>query len=155
MRGLAIDPGTTFGWCVFDDRILMSGSVRLRGDDVENAVGWRFIRFRTHLDKLIKNFECDAIVYESLPFMQLSQAASGLRWGWIAVMEIAGCSRGIPVSEVDYRAVKRAAGCRGKSDKAAMLRAARLAWPDWKGKDHNECDARWIACAAMQMGIAQ
>lgn len=155
MRGLAIDPGTTFGWCVFDDRILTSGSVRLRGDDTENSEGWRFIRFQWNLHNLLKNFECEAIVYESLPFMQLSQAASSLRWGWVAVMKMVACSGGVPASEVDCRMVKRAAGCHGKSDKLAMLRAARLAWPDWKGKDHNECDARWIACAAIHMGVTR
>ena len=148
---IGIDPGTSCGWAMTDDRgtFMGSGTWSLKGGRFEGA-GMRFLRLRRYLREIIGK-HVGLLAYEEVRGHKGTDAAH-IYGGCVAVITEECEAMGIPYVAIPVGTIKKFATGKGNANKAAMLAAARDAWPLFDGDD-NEADARWIAsCAREQFG---
>lgn len=139
MRILAIDPGTSCGYALSIDGQIVSGTWNLRGGRFEGG-GMRFIRMRNALDEI---GPVDRLYFEEVR-RHLSTDAAHV-YGGIIAMITAWCEENqIPYQAISVGTIKKCATGKGNADKAAMLNAAIIRWPEQNIKDDNQADALWI-----------
>lgn len=144
---LAIDPGTSCGWCLKSATGITSGVWNLKGNRFEGA-GMRFVRLHSYLDKLASSVQITAVYFEEVR-NHMGVDAAHIYGGIIAKIGEWCELRKIPYAGIPVGTIKKHATGKGNADKAAMIAAARAKWPDADIKSNDEADARWIAeCAA-------
>jgi len=149
---LAIDPGTKCGWAILlPSGHMLSGFWNLKCKSDEGA-GMRIIRLRRYLNELRGAQRIDQVYYERVR-RHLGADAAHI-YGGITMELMAWCEEQtpkIPYGTIEVSAAKIAAIGKGNAGKEAMIKAARLRWPNDTLDDDNECDARWIAIAAANL----
>lgn len=135
---LALDLGTTTGWCMGDRAdALVSGVMNLKPGRFDSA-SMRFIRFRKQLGELCGVQKPDVIVFEEVRRHAGTDAAH-VYGGLMAMLQTFATDEGIPYEAVPVGTIKKFATGKGNADKAAMLDAARR-WGH-RPADDNEADA--------------
>lgn len=144
---LGIDPGTTCGWAVRDERgFYTSGVWELKGGRFEGG-GMRFLRLERRLRELIDLVHPGVVALEEVRRHKGTDAAH-IYGGIIAVIAKVCEELGIPYFAIPVGTVKRHATGKGNAGKDAMVDAAQSKWPADGLVREDECDARWIADAA-------
>lgn len=145
LRVLGIDPATKTGWALWaSGSIVASGTwdLSVRRDE---SGGMRLIRLRAKLAELLNAEGFTVLAYEAA-----RHGAPQMQGALVVHSELQGVIKlWCEDLRIDYRGyspseVKKAATGEGNANKAAMLEAARRAWPGFAGDD-NEADARFIA----------
>lgn len=131
-RILALDIATNTGWALDDGRHIRSGSIwfaeKLRAKDRKRPK--ILSEARSMLNDLVNATQPDQIVYES-PFMR--GAGSRLLWGLTSTVECIASERGIPVSEMAVKSVRKkliGTGSATKDDVQIILRSLGYAFSD-------------------------
>jgi Holliday junction resolvasome RuvABC endonuclease subunit len=147
---LALDLGTTCGWCVHSHNRFDSGVWDLRGSRYEGG-GMRFVRFREKLNLIWKGWErIDRVAYEEVR-RHLGVDAAHVYGGFQAMLS-AWCDDQrppVPYEGIPVGTIKRLATGKGNANKTAVLAAAQAKWPYRNIRDHNEADACWIAACVV------
>ena len=139
---LSIDPAQKCGWALFKDgRRIGSGVWKLKPGKYEGS-GMAFLRLRTYLGELFRDYKIDAVVYEDVAFNR-GGAATFWYSGIVATVQTMCADHGAPYSGIAVATVKRRATGNGGAGKPAMLAAARAEWGMFV-TDDNEADALWI-----------
>lgn len=141
---LSLDLGSTTGWCFVRNGVIVES-------DVVNLVrknthpGDRFLRFQNFLSQYKGVSE---ICYENVPGFKSADAAR-VHCGLLSIVQMFCHVRGIRMTAIKPKTIKKEFAGNGNADKAAMCRTAhRLGWknghPD-TDIDHDECDAIALA----------
>lgn len=161
VKVLALDLGSrNVGWAVAE---LAAGGPAVSIASVEaicdgkrkEGEGFRWLRFRAFLDRLVAIAKFEAIVFEEVRRHSSTDAAHA--YGAAKGVVVAFCAeRGLPYSSVPIADVKRAATGKGggpAASKGAVLAAAQAKWPHLQIVSEDAADAAWIAVAgAAQLG---
>lgn len=142
---LALDLGIHTGWALHDGRDVVASGVEVFDHDE--------LAFRFHAWAEWLRGRLDALDVGLLAFERVRHVGAGTdaahHWGALHGLLLAECGRRrLRYLGVSPAAVKRAAGLGSAASKAAMVRAAEMRWPVWRGGD-DEADARWVAAAAV------
>lgn len=144
---LAIDPGTSCGWSIRDERgIHHSGVWNLRGSRFEGA-GMRFLRLRGYFRKALDMGQPQVVALEEVRGHKGTDAAH-IYGGIIAVIAEECEAREIPYFAIPVGTVKKLATGNGNASKDDMHDAACVRWPGDTFVTDDEVDARFIAEAA-------
>lgn len=147
MRILAIDPGTSCGWAIWDGGdVVHAGTWDLSARRFEGG-GMRYVHFERFFREALRGAQL--VAFEEVQMHQGTAAAHV--YGGITAHLMRICQEtGIPYFSIPYAHIKRAATGKGNAGKDAMVEAANCRWgltlTEKKGAD--EADARWIAVAA-------
>ena len=153
MNILGIDPGTTCGWAIRDERgFYASGTWDLKGRRFEGG-GMRYLRMELVLRDIIRISRPDVVALEEVRRHKGTDAAH-IYGGLIAVIAKVCEEEGIPYFAIPVGTVKRHATGRGNANKDAMVEAAQVKWPADGLVREDECDARWIADAAWHVELS-
>jgi crossover junction endodeoxyribonuclease RuvC len=157
VRVLGIDPGTNCGWALLETNMpgapfagpihRASGVWGLKGGRHEGG-GMRFVRLRKYLRDLLDAMPVDAVAYEEVR-RHMGTDAAHIYGGVVATLTEVCEERSLPYTGIPVGTVKRRATGKGGADKAAMIAAARAAWPLACVDDDNHADALWIAASAL------
>ncbi len=134
---LSLDLGTTTGWAISPDGILMSGTWNLKPSRYEGG-GMRFLRFTGFLKALHERSAITKVVYEEVRRHAGTDAAhvyGGLQGALTSWAE----SEGIPYEAIPVGTIKKFWTGKGNANKEAMVNEAVR-----RGimvSDHNEADA--------------
>lgn len=119
---LALDLGTTTGFCVGREGGLISGVQNFKPGRYDGG-GIRFVRFRTWLNELKAAYPIDLVVYEEVRRHQGTDAAHV--YGGLMATLTAWCEENnIPYEGVPVGEIKKHATGKGNADKEMMKRAA-------------------------------
>ena len=143
-RVLAVDLGTKCGWAHTNG---LSGTWDLSVRPDESS-GMRLIRFRRKLQEIKESSGIDIVVFE---------AARNLRYG--DAVRVLGEFQGVlkcwcEENNLEYigyspTEIKKFATGSGRSNKDAMMSAAKKKWPNVS--DVNEADALWLLAYAQEV----
>ena len=135
MEILALDAATRLGWA---HTTAGRGVLEFKNRRGESP-GMRWVRFRVWLDTFVVAHETDLIVYE-LEGAPRSRAAAHVGHGFITVIEQVAAERGLDLTNVAPKTLKKWATGKGNAGKDAMVDAACI-----KARavieDDNEADA--------------
>jgi hypothetical protein len=143
----ALDLGIHTGWALHDGQDVVRSGVEVFDHD---ELAFRFHAWaawlRGRMDELPE--------VHLLAFERVRHAGAGTdaahHWGALYGLLLAECGRrNLRYLGINPTAVKRAAGLGSAASKAAIVRAAELRWPAWRGGD-DEADARFVALAAAE-----
>jgi Holliday junction resolvasome RuvABC endonuclease subunit len=143
MQLLALDLGTSCGWCLTNGSLFSSGVWRLAAGRFEGG-GMRYLRFRNLLKEMFDLGKVDRVAYEEVR-MHLGTDAAHLYGGFQAVLTEECELRGIPYQGIPVGTIKKHATGKGNAKKDAMIEAAHQKWPAANISDDNEADARHLA----------
>lgn len=132
---LALDLGTTYGWCKDSTRGLQHGFNKLskKGDTHQD----RFIAF---WDWLERRGSVSEVVYEDVTFQHKSRNAAAMYFGLLSVLLVWCAKEGIPATGVPVGTLKLLATGRGDASKDDMVEKAKELTGE-PIKDNNEADA--------------
>lgn len=132
---LALDLGTTFGWCLESKRGLQHGFNKLskKGDTHLD----RFIAFREWLER---RGSVSEVVYEEVTFKHVSLNAAIMYHGLRAVLLLWCYDEGIPCTGIAVGTLKKAATGKGNASKGDMTAKAKELTGE-PIRDDNEADA--------------
>lgn len=146
-RILAIDPGTSCGWAVWENGdVVHAGTWDLSGNRFEGA-GMRYVTFERLFRQLLPG--ANIVAFEEVHSHKGTAAAHV--YGGITSHLMRICTEaGVPYLGIPVSHVKREATGKGNSAKPAMVAAANRRWGLQLelGPGADEADARWIAVAA-------
>lgn len=140
MKLLAIDPATNCGWA-HSAGPYGTWDLSVRRDE---SGGMRLVRLQGKLNEM-----CDTMGVEIVVFEAARNCAPRMQGALVVQAELqATIKLWCETHSVQYRGyspteIKKHATGKGNANKAAMLKAAREQWPDFKGDD-NAADARWL-----------
>lgn len=142
---LAIDPATKCGFAL---SIGASGTwdLSIRRDE---SAGMRLIRLRSKLRDLM------AVDIHLVAFEAARNCAPKMQGALVVQAELQSVIKTFcEDNKIEYRGyspteIKKHATGKGNANKAKMLAAARVKWPQFKGDD-NEADALWLLDLAMK-----
>lgn len=137
MTMLALDLGTTTGWCVGTRDAHVSGVWGLKPDRFSGG-GMRFVKFRTRLREIGAGYSPTLVVFEEVRRHAGTDAAH-VYGGLMATLTEWCETEGIPYEGVPVGAIKRNWTTKGNADKAAMVEEARRR--GYEPIDDNEADA--------------
>lgn len=140
---LALDLGTSCGWCVRSAAGCDSGVWNLKGGRFEGG-GMRFVRFRKYVREVIDSAGVCRVAFEEVR-RHMGVDAAHVYGGLLAVLSEECEVRKIPYEGIPVATIKKKATGKGNADKAAMIAAARARWPHLQIEDDNQADAMWIA----------
>src|SRR5690349_9655047 len=135
---MSIDPGTSLGWKVGNDRVSASGVLDLKPSRYEGG-GMRFLRLRRWLDEQYRLLPFTELVYEEV-HAHKGTAAAHIYGGIVATIQswcedvtARGGSVGAPAPQIAYRGVgvgtiKRFATGKGNAGKPQMIAAVQERW---------------------------
>jgi Holliday junction resolvasome RuvABC endonuclease subunit len=149
VRILAIDPGTSCGWAIWENGdVVHAGTWDLSANRFEGG-GMRYVHFERFFRNALRGAQL--VAYEEVQ-MHAGTAAAHVYGGITAHLMRICQETGIPYYAIPYAHVKRTATGKGNSGKDAMVAAANARWglqlTEKKGAD--EADARWIAVTAAE-----
>lgn len=134
---LALDLGTTTGWCVGTAGTHVSGIWNLKPGRFDGG-GMRFVKFRSRLNELRKAHVFDAIYFEEVRRHAGTDAAH-VYGGLMAILTEWCESELIPYEGVPVGEIKKGFTGKGNADKAAMV--AEAFRRGYSPIDDNEADA--------------
>lgn len=138
MNLLAIDIGTTTGFAILSDKVIVSGFVSFKPGRHESS-GARYLRFRRWLnDQYVTLGKIDEVVYEEVR-RHLGTDAAHIYGGLLGQLTAWCEDVGIPYSGVPVGTIKKYATGKGNADKKAMISAAQ-SW-GYQVEDDNQADA--------------
>lgn len=155
MRILAVDPGTSCGWAIWENGdVVHAGTWDLSTNRFEGA-GMRFIAFERAFRSALRG--ANLVAYEAVAGHK-GVAAAHIYGGIVAHLQRIAQETGIPYTGIPVATVKKTATGRGNAKKDAMVAAANSRWglalTELKG-GADEADARWIAVTAAQQYAAR
>lgn len=137
MKLLALDLGTSTGYCVGTAQTQVSGVASFKPDRYSGG-GMRYLRFRRWLDELHAAVGFTEVVFEEVRRHAGTDAAHV--YGGLLGQLTAWCEeQGVPYAGVPVGTIKKHATGKGNAGKAAMIEAARAA--GYEPEDDNEADA--------------
>ena len=147
---LALDLGSTIGYCFFDDsKIIRSGIANIgRGNRVKGSRNPHgFIRLRTRLEKLIGAVDLDYVVFE-----ETFGRGKGkfMLSGYEVVVMMWLIDNGLTWNRISPSGWKKDIFGRGNVSKFDYYKAAIKTWPDVTLKTDDEAAARWLATYALE-----
>jgi crossover junction endodeoxyribonuclease RuvC len=156
IRILAIDPGLSCGWALYQKGVgaesMVSGVWNLSGPGGD---GLRFVRLADHMKHqlvVLTSAKGGAVVaYEDVR-RHLGTLAAHVYGGIIATVQSTCETFEVPYIGIPVGTVKKLATGSGRASKEQMLLACAKRWAGSRVTDHNEADARFIALAAARVG---
>lgn len=148
MRILAIDPGTSCGWAIWDGGDVVHAGVWDLSTNRFEGAGMRFVTFERVFRTALRG--ADLVAYEAVCGHK-GVAAAHIYGGIVAHLQRIAQETGIPYTGIPVATVKRTATGKGNAKKDAMVAAANARWGlalTETGGGADEADARWIAVAA-------
>ena len=143
MAMLALDLGTTTGYCVGDRReALISGVWSLKPDRFSGA-GMRFVRFRQYLDSLHLALEIEVIYFEEVRAHKGVDAAH-IFGGLMATLQAWCEDNAIPYQGIPVGTIKKHATGKGNANKEAMMAAMRDLGFEVVDDNHADAIALWL-----------
>lgn len=140
---LALDQATKCG-VAFETR-KMKGKYECRLWDLtkktKESDGVKWLRFESHIDKLIKEHEIEIIAYELPAGQHMGAKLHSAKL--IAIIERIAELRGIQYIEHSSMTIKKFATGKGNAKKEQMVEAAKVKL-GYEGIDDNEADALWM-----------
>lgn len=126
---LALDPGTSCGWCVMapDGSVLAAGVWSLRRSPKDRR-GLLLARAWSLVDEAVGKHKPSAIAYERV-FAHSSADAKDLYGGIVGVAEMVADAWSLPTEKVPVGTWKKALTGSGNAKPPAYLAAARAKWP--------------------------
>lgn len=146
---LALDLGTTTGWCVGTKTAHVSGRWDLKGGR-HSGGGMRFVNFRKQLNSLHEAYPSIGTAYYEEVRRHLGTDAGQIYGGFLAILSAWCEEKGIPYEGVPVGEIKKAFTGKGNADKEAMITEA--VFRGYVPIDDNEADA--IALFCLKAGIA-
>lgn len=151
MTVLAIDIGTTTGWCINANGATLSGSLDLRGDRHEGA-GMRYLRFKGWLNEQHRACPLHIVFYEDVQAHKGHYA--GQVYGGLRAILMAFCEEhDIPYKGVGVGTIKKFVTGKGNAGKTAMIAAVREF--GFSPVDDNEADAIALMLHALEQPEVQ
>lgn len=142
MTRLALDLGTSTGWCVGTAGCHFSGTWSLKPGRFDGG-GMRFVKFRQRLEEIRGAYRVSIVSFEEVRRHKGTDAAH-VYGGLLAILTAWCEEHGIPYEGVPVGEIKRAWTGKGNADKAAMMQAAFDR--GYSPSDDNEADAIAIFC---------
>ncbi len=133
---LAIDQATKSGWCTSSG----SGVWDLKIKNGESP-GFKWLKFRKHLDDICKKEKINLIVYERIAGMHKASIVHAAKL--VAMIEVYCEENQIDHKSYSATEIKKHATKKGNCGKPEMMLAYFNKW-GIKPIDDNECDARWL-----------
>ncbi|HEY5793427.1 MAG TPA: hypothetical protein VIU82_00305 [Bosea sp. (in: a-proteobacteria)] len=147
MTTLALDLGTTTGYCVGDRReALISGTWSLKPQRFESG-GMRYVKFRKQLDTLHSTFGLKQIWFEEVRAHKGVDAAHAYG-GFMATLQAWTEDNSVPCAAVPVQAIKKFATGKGNANKEAMMAAVRDLGFEVVDDNHADAIALWLCQAA-------
>lgn len=138
MKTLALDLGTTTGWCINDEISFTSGTQSFKPGRYEGG-GMRFLRFKQWLTELKNTAGVDIVYYEEVRRHSSTDAAHC--YGGLMATLTAWCEHHqIPYQGVPVGTIKKHMTGKGNANKQMVMDAVKAAGHDMI-KDDNEADA--------------
>lgn len=137
MATLALDLGSTTGWCVRIGSNTLSGIWKNKGGRYEGG-GMRFLRFRKHLDEVNAATPLTVVYFEEVR-RHIGTDAAHIYGGLLATLTAWCEEHGVPYEGVPVGTIKKHVTGKGNADKAAMIAAVRKL--GYEPIDDNEADA--------------
>lgn len=134
---LALDLGTTTGWCAGNRKMHMSGIWKLKPGRFEGG-GMRFVKFRQALNDIHAAMKIERVFFEEVRRHAGTDAAH-VYGGLMAVLTEWCESNGIPYEGVPVGTIKAHWTGKGNAPKAAMI--AEAVDRGYVTADDNEADA--------------
>lgn len=148
MRILAVDPGTSCGWAIWDGGdVVHAGTWDLSARRFEGG-GMRYVHFERFFREALRGVQL--VAFEEVQ-MHAGTAAAHVYGGIVAHLQRIAQETGIPYTGIPVATVKRTATGKGNAKKDAMVAAANARWGlslSETGGGADEADARWIAVTA-------
>lgn len=138
MRLLALDLGTTTGFCCGTREHNVSGTWGLKQDRFSGA-GMRYVRFRGHLNETHNAYRFEQVAFEEVR-RHLGTDAAHIYGGLIGMLTAWCEERKVPYQGVPVGTIKKFATGKGNASKQDMIDAVRDRWGVITD-DHNEADA--------------
>ena len=146
MKVLALDLGTTTGWCVRDGDDVKVGRWQLHRSQGEKGIQLgRLVR------DAIQEHEPDLVGFEEPVFVTRGMAALALRYGLQMVVQVVCEQTKTAYLGVHVSTLKKHATGKGNAKKPQMIQAARDA--SGLNLSSDEADAYWVADYLMSSGI--
>lgn len=145
---LALDLGTSTGFCCGDDKHSVSGTWSLKQGRFDGG-GMRFVKFRGRLNELYNAYKFERVVYEEVR-RHLGTDAAHVYGGLQALLTEWCETRSIPYEGVSVGVIKKFATGKGNASKFAMLAYARGIGVETD--DDNEADAVALFQCVMARG---
>jgi Holliday junction resolvasome RuvABC endonuclease subunit len=137
MRIMAIDPADRLGWAVSNQ---LYGVENFKSKSGESN-GFKLIKFKSFLQKVIDTEDITVIVYERPGGRFKNDIMSHAKY--IAVIEIVCIERGLEYKAFSAAEIKQYATGKGNANKEAMVTAAQQRY-GYTGTDDNVADALHI-----------
>lgn len=149
VRVLAIDPGTSCGWAIRDSHGLWMSGVWNLAPPRGSSPGTRYLYLLARLNEILSSVgSLDLVAVEQAH--NRGGAATEYANGVVTHVQSWCAERGIEHAKIHSRNAKKLATGKGNASKDEMVDAARAKWPGYTFASDDECDARWIAEAAMK-----
>lgn len=143
MTTLALDLGTTTGYCVGDRRdALISGTWSLKPQRFESG-GMRFVKFRKQLDTLHASLKLTQMWFEEVRAHKGVDAAH-CYGGMMATLQAWSEDNSVPCAGVPVGVIKKHATGKGNANKEAMMAAMRDLGFDVIDDNHADAIALWL-----------
>lgn len=144
MTTLALDLGTTTGFCVGDRRdALLSGTWVFKPQRFESG-GMRYVRFRRQLDELRVTMQLSQIYFEEVRAHKGVDAAHV--YGGLMATLMAWCEdNAMPCQGVPVGTIKKYATGKGNAPKAAMIKVVQARGFDVIDHNHADAIALWLS----------
>lgn len=134
---LALDLGTTTGFCVGQVGALVSGTANFKPSRYDGG-GMRFVKFRKWLNELKAAYPIDGVVFEEVRRHAGTDAAH-VYGGLLATLTALCEEQGLPYEGVPVGEIKKSFCGKGNADKQAMI--AEAVRRGFAPVDDNEADA--------------
>lgn len=137
MKALALDLGTTTGWCAGTKESHVSGTWSLKPGRFDGG-GMRFVKFKARLDEIYQSMPFDRVWFEEVRRHAGTDAAHV--YGGLMATLTAWCEdHGVPYEGVPVGTIKKAWTGKGNANKAVMI--AECLDRGYSVADDNEADA--------------
>lgn len=143
MATLALDLGTTTGYCVGDRRdALISGTWSLKPDRFSGG-GMRFVKFRRQLDTLKATLNLEQVWFEEVRAHKGVDSAH-VYGGLMATLQAWCEDNSIPYQGIPVGTIKKHATGKGNANKEAMMAAMRDLGFEVIDDNHADAIALWL-----------
>lgn len=136
MNLLALDLGTSYGYAIYIDGTIISGTKKLRVD--KKASGSRFLDFRNWLIQVIKKYCINKVFFERV-YGHTGMEAAHIYGGFIYMLAAVCLELNVECTGLAVKSIKKFMAGTGNASKDQMIAAARSQGFD--PADDNEADA--------------
>ncbi len=133
---LAIDQATKAGWATENNSGVWDLKIKK-----DQSAGFKWLKFREHLDDICKKENINFIVYERVAGFHKPALVHAAKL--VAIIEVYCEENNIKNEQYSATQIKKHATNKGNCGKPEMMLAYFKKW-GIKPIDDNECDARWL-----------